>query len=134
MSTEKEQDDFFVTTEEILKTIENAEKNIEDLPKIKLKKDKENKDVLNFIKKNGILPGDTRVPTYAIYYHYSIWTRTNWARLWGKEEFFRTFRKHFTQVRTGRQRYYLLNDALDLSDELIKKAKKYDERKKRRAL
>ena len=48
------------------------------------------------------------------------------GRLWGKEEFFRTFKKHFQLKRSGNQRYYMINDSLDLSDEFYEKAKKYD--------
>lgn len=87
---------------------------------------KENKDVIKFIRKSGITSGSNKVPTYVIYYHFIKWTKKTWTKQWGKTEFFRTFRKYFELKRSGHQRYYLVNDALDLSDELYEKAKKYD--------
>jgi len=127
------EDDDLISTEDIFKFLEKMEGKKEVIPKISTQKSKENKDVLKFIQKNGIIPGNYRVPTYVIYYQYMKWTRTTWYSFWGKEEFFRTFKKHFKQVRTGKQRYYLLNDALDLSDEAEKKAKLYDEKKRRQS-
>lgn len=92
-------------------------------------KHKENSQVLRFIRHHQLAPGDNKVPTYLIYYHYIKWfprVRTNEAKHWGKEEFFRTFKKHFEQRRNGNQRFYMINDGLDLSDETYEKAKKYD--------
>ena len=86
---------------------------------------KPNKDVERFIKKLNIQPGENKVPTYVIYYTFTTWANENWTRKWRPTEFFRTFKKHFEQKRTGRQRYYMLNDALDLSPEFEKKANKY---------
>ena len=74
---------------------------------------RENKDVLKFIRKLNIQPGPNKVPTYMIYYQFAQWHQTQWRNLWGKEEFFRTFKKHFEQKRSGNQRFYMINDALD---------------------
>jgi hypothetical protein len=93
---------------------------------------RENKDVLKFIRKLDIQPGTNKVPTYIIYYQFAQWHQTQWRNLWGKEEFFRTFKKHFEQKRSGNQRFYMINDALDLSDEMYEKAKKYDQKYQKR--
>ena len=87
---------------------------------------RENRDALRFIRKFGIERGEIKVPTYVIYYHFMKWHHTQFGKLWGKEEFFRTFKKYFEQKRSGNQRFYMINDALDLSDETYEKAKKYD--------
>ncbi len=95
--------------------------------------ERENKDVLKFIRKLGIEPGTNKVPTYMIYYQFAQWHQTQWRNLWGKEEFFRTFKKHFEQKRSGNQRFYMINDALDLSDEMYEKAKRYDKKYQNRS-
>lgn len=98
----------------------------EDNPKPRSKPRKtENSDVIRFIEKNSIQQGNIRVPSYKIYYCFIKWAQWNWSKTWGNTEFFRTFNKHFKQVRTGRQRYYLLNTAIDESEDYEKKAKDY---------
>lgn len=92
------------------------------IPKVK----KENKDVLRFIKRFELVPGQKKVPTYLIYYQYKEWQRSTWKKPWGKEEFFRTFKKHFEQKRSGNQRFYMIEGNLDLSKEAYDKAKKYE--------
>lgn len=94
--------------------------------------ERENKDVLKFIRKFDLQPGSNKVPTYMIYYHFAQWHRGQWRSLWGKEEFFRTFKKHFEQKRSGNQRFYMINDALDLSEEMYEKAKKYEQKWQKR--
>jgi hypothetical protein len=50
-----------------------------------------------------------------------------------KITFFRAFNKLFTQARTGKQRYYLLNgESFDLSREAVKRAEIYEQREKSR--
>lgn len=96
-------------------------------------KKRENRDVLAFIRKFELAPGDNKVPNYVIYHQFAIWANaTNWRKVWGKEEFFRTFKKHFEQKRSGNQRFYLINDGLDLSDEMYERAKKYDQKHQKR--
>jgi len=110
--------------DELFKLIEREQekKVVSEAPR----KDRENKDVLRFIRKFQIAPGENRVPTYLIYYHYKEWQRTTWKKPWGKEEFFRTFKQHFEQKRSGNQRFYMINDGLDLSERAYEKAKKYE--------
>lgn len=96
-------------------------------------KKRENKDVLAFIRKHELAPGINKVPNYVIYHQFALWANsTNWRKVWGKEEFFRTFKKHFEQKRSGNQRFYLVNDGLDLSDEMYERAKKYDQKHQKR--
>jgi hypothetical protein len=95
-------------------------------------KERENKDVLKFIRDHQLTPGENKVPTYVIYYVFTRWTLKKWKRRWKKEEFFRTFKKHFEQKRHGNQRFYMVNDAIELTDELYEKAKKYDKTYKRK--
>lgn len=127
------------TNEELkeLQKIIEKELNKSKTPEVKptasgLKK-RENKDVLAFIRKFNLAPGDNKTPNYVIYYHFALWAnKTNWRKVWGKEEFFRTFKKHFQQKRSGNQRFYLINDGLDLSEETYIKAKKYDKKHQKR--
>ena len=92
----------------------------------------ENKDVMRFIRNNNIVSGTEKVPSYVIFYAFGQWVRRHaGTRVWGKEEFFRTFKQHFEQKRTGRQRYYLINKEmtnLDFSQEFYERAKRYEER------
>lgn len=116
--------------EELQKLLEEEEnKKEKSIPQAK---EYENKDVLKFIRNTGLSPGDNKVPTYMIYYHFIKWCNPRWGTLWGKEEFFRTFKKHFQLKRSGHQRYYMINDALDLSNEIYEKAKKYDQKWQKR--
>ena len=87
---------------------------------------KPNKNVERFIRTTGLIPGDNKVPTYLIYYHYIFWAKDHWLKPLRKQGFFRTFNQHFQQKRSGHQRYYMINDGLDLSDEIYDKAKKYE--------
>jgi len=86
---------------------------------------KPNKDVERFIRKVGIEEGEVRVPTFVIYYTFVKWATENWSRTWGNTEFFRTFRYYFKQRRTGKQRYYMLNPSMDMSEDFIDKSRKY---------
>ncbi|NJN50297.1 MAG: hypothetical protein HC798_03975 [Polaribacter sp.] len=90
-------------------------------------KSKENSSVMFFIKKFNVTPGDFKVPTYVIYFHYRTWRMSIGKKSSGKEEFFRTFKKHFKQKRSGNQRFYMINNSLDISPELKVKAKHYDQ-------
>jgi hypothetical protein len=98
----------------------------EESPKVKEPyKWKPNPHILRFIQKTGIESGDVRTPTYIIYYAFIKWAQWNWVKTWGNTEFFRTFNKYFKPKRTGRQRYYMLNASLDMSEEYEQKAKDY---------
>ena len=83
---------------------------------------KRNYEVERFIRKKQIAPGNIKFPTYLIYYHYCLWTQHDWSKKWGKTEFFRYFSKFFVQKRSGHQRYYLLNDSLEITEEIQKRA------------
>lgn len=117
--------DFKLTDEEIFNALESAQKT---KPVAKPKEKKDNKDVIRFIRKTGLAPGENKVPTYVIYYQFVKWCNPTWTRVWKREEFFRTFKRHFELKRTGRQRYYMINDALNLTDEIYEKAKKYNQK------
>jgi hypothetical protein len=85
---------------------------------------KENVTVVRFIKEQAIEAGENRVPTYVVYYTYK---KLGYTKV-GKTEFFRTFNKYFKQVRTSKQRYYLLNDAICLESEYVTKARFNDQK------
>jgi hypothetical protein len=95
-------------------------------------KERENKDVLKFIRDTQLAPGNNKIPTFVIYYVFTRWNLKHWRRRWRKEEFFRTFKKHFEQKRSGNQRYYMINDAIEVTKELYEKAEKYDKTYKRK--
>lgn len=86
------------------------------------------KSVNKFIRENGIISGQIKVPTYVIYYHY----KRKWklqAKKLSKIAFFREFNKLFDQVRTKNTRYYLLNDGIfNLDKESLDEAKGSDKR------
>ena len=63
--------------EELHKLLEEEEANLDPTP-VPAKK-RENKDVLRFIRKVGLAPGDNKVPTYVIYYHFIKWCKPVWG-------------------------------------------------------
>jgi len=89
--------------------------------KKKKKKCKQREDsptVLAFIRTFMIQPGEIRVPTYKIYHEYFVkWTGRRRMDKLGRHSFFKVFKKYFKLVRWGYQRYYLLNNCFDLSNE-----------------
>jgi hypothetical protein len=110
--------------EELLKIAEESQEDLTSEP-IVLESKMDSK-ILKFVQVHNIKHGNIRVPTYRIYYEYAKWIR-GWSTLYkvGKNEFFRHFNKMFLQTRTGRQRYYLLNDCLDMSPETMERAKRH---------
>lgn len=112
-----------ISHEELLKLL-----NEEQDQTPKKKKPKDRKDVMMFIRHFQIEQGQTRVSTDLIYYNFIKWTKVSWARKTSKIDFFKTFSKYFTQVRTGKQRYYLINDVLDTSEETERMAVRYNQR------
>jgi hypothetical protein len=81
----------------------------------------------SFIEQYNIKKGIDRIPNYVIYYSYSNGCGSALSRV----EFFRNFNKLFTSVRTGKQRYYLLDSySFDLSREGLLRAKYYDKEQK----
>ena len=117
--------------EELMKLLEEEEEKKDNLPPRNIKEQRVNKDVIRFIRKTGLAPGENKVPTYLVYYHFIKWGKRYWIA-WKKEEFFRTFKQFFQQKRSGHQRYYLINNALDLSEEAYEKAQKYDQKWQKR--
>jgi hypothetical protein len=112
-----------VSAEELLRLLEE-----EEGPKPKKRKPKDRKEVMKFIRDMGIEPGHTKVSTDLIYYNFVKWTENTWAKKRSKIDFFRTFSRHFEQHRKTKQRYYLINDVLDTSEEMERKAIRYNER------
>ena len=67
-----------------------------------------------FIRTNNLEVGEDRIPTYVIWYTYKV--KFNGTK--SKIGFFREFKKHFEQKRTGQQRVYMLNsNSFDLTRE-----------------
>lgn len=66
-----------------------------------------NTEVEKFIHEMGIESGDTKVPTYTVYYHYYIWKKKRNAM--SRVAFFRRFKPHFKQYHHGDTKGYLLN-------------------------
>lgn len=101
--------------------------NVDELIAIAKSRDvrstKENDTVIKFIQDKELSSGNNKVPTYVIYYAFK---QMKYSSKVGKTEFFRTFNKCFKQHRTSRQRYYLLNDSIELSPEYVLAAKSYD--------
>jgi len=81
-----------------------------------------------FIRKNGITKGIGRVPNYVIYFTYRTKYKIKLGEeKWSKVHFFRLFNKRFDQARTGKQKYYLLDEkSFDLTREGLLEAKKFD--------
>jgi len=74
--------------------------------------------ILRFIQYFGLIRGMQKVPNYVLYYLYRVK-----YKIYGKKvkltEFFRHFKKHFEDRRSGNQRYYLIG-GLEVTEELKK--------------
>ena len=119
--------------DELLELIDQEEKkkageHVKEVPQVNIdNSDKDiNKTAYKFIQTFSIAQGEIKYPNYVIFYHFRLWCSIkNYYQKIGLTEFFRTFNKYFNQVRTGRQRYYLLNDSLEMDDETLRKAKQH---------
>lgn len=91
--------------------------------------------VTKFIRKYEIYSGDIKIPTYRIYFEYlKKWSQECQSRKLSKVEFFRNFNQHFTQKRNGNQRFYCLNNCMDMSDAAMMEALAYDMKKQRKGV
>lgn len=119
-----------LSLDELLSKIDEAEKKQQ-----RSVKNRDSNSVDRFISDLEIKTGLERIPTFVIYYHYRRkWYDTNKDKKVNKIVFFRAFNKKFTQIRTGKQRYYLLNpSSFDLSRESILQAEHYEERLREKA-
>ena len=72
----------------------------------------ETSKISQFIREYKIHSGLDRIPTCVVYYTY----KEKFGGDLSKVEFFREFKKEFTQRRTGKQRVYMLvSDSFDMS-------------------
>lgn len=112
-------------------------KNIDELlslieeETVEKKSSKFNKDktVEAFIADLNIEAGENKIPTYVIFYAYrKLWRDEDGFNLKkaSKIAFFRSFK--YPQVRDGQQRYYLLNNSVQVNEEIKKEAKLYDKK------
>lgn len=114
-----------LSLEDLLNIINEAE--------VKKQREVKNRDcnsVDRFINSLNIKVGLDKIPTHVIYYFYRRkWFDTNKDKKVNKIVFFRAFNKKFTQYRTNKQRYYLLNkDSFSLSKEDLIEADNFDRR------
>lgn len=84
--------------------------------------------IKDFINRYNLNIGLDRIPTYVVYYMYKVKYRGELSKI----EFFRQFKKEgFIQVRTGRQRSYLLdcNDLIITREDRLE-AEYYEKKEK----
>lgn len=106
------------------------EKEVEQKSKTAKKaKFKGQKSVDNFVKEMKVVAGPDRIPNYVIHYTYKkIFKDSTGTPKEKRDYFFRLFNKMFQRVRTGRQKYYLLDaKSFDMSREGLLEAKKFSE-------
>lgn len=113
-------------------SIEDLEKALEQSKKDDKRKkavppiSKSHDSVLDYIKDKGIASGSIKVPNSVIFYDYRVnYPKQHNNKKVGRVSFFHTFAQHFTQVRSGTTRYYMLNIDLDKNDDFIARAKAY---------
>jgi hypothetical protein len=63
----------------------------------RVKKQKTNPEIDNFISENNILSGKKRIPSYIVYYKYYLWKQ---KRLIQRRKFFDYFKTKFEKTRT----------------------------------
>lgn len=115
------------TLEELLSLVNEAEQKQE-----RFVKNRDENSVNRFISDLNIKTGLERIPTFVIFYTYKkIWYNKVKDKKVNKIVFFRAFNKMFTQFRTNKQRYYLLDPSpFDLTREGILEAENFDKRLK----
>lgn len=120
-----------VTSEELIELLKKAQ---DERKKPKKKKIKGAYTVKKFIDKFNIEPGEDRVPGFVIYYTYKRkWSEEYDRNKVSKDTFFKEFKKHFEQRRTGKGRFYLVNkNSFDVSHQGTLEAKYYDEKYRKR--
>ena len=93
-----------------------------------------NSSVDRFINEYNVEIGTDKIPNYLIFYTYRVlWDGQHKSNKVNKIVFFRAFNKKFTQVRTGKQRYYLLDaNCFDMGRENVERAKLYEKTEKAR--
>jgi len=97
-----------LSLEELLQILEKEPEKAPDLVS------EDESQLESFYKQKKIRDGVDRIPTYMVYYLY----RKVFGGQMSKVGFFREFKKDFTQVRTGKQRCYLLDgESFDLTRE-----------------
>lgn len=113
--------------EELLSLVDEAETKQQ-----RSVKNKDENSVNRFISDLNIKTGLERIPTFVIYYTYKkIWYNKMKDKKVNKIVFFRAFNKEFTQHRTNKQRYYLLDaSSFDLTREGLLEAENFDKRLK----
>lgn len=118
-------------TEDLLKILEELE-GAEQKQLSQKQKDKPlQATVRRFINHYKIKQGNTKIPTYVLYYAYFQFCKDRNYKRYSKIEFGRNMSTKFKKKRDGRQRYYMVDSALDLTKEYIGEAKKHDEKWKR---
>lgn len=96
----------------------------------KLRKSKYRNNVVKFLGEKGIKSGKVKVPTHRLFYEYRVnFQKDNRALKASSVEFSRILADYFDKYRDGRQRYFLINDVLDMSEEVMEKSRKLIKRK-----
>lgn len=115
-------------------TLDDLLKAIESKPEKKKRRKKrvgqirtEYTHIERFINDVGIKNGETRVPTHIIFYYYrQKWHGADTSAKLKYIPFFKVIRRRFNYVRSGIQRYYLLDGSVfDLTREGKLEAKHY---------
>lgn len=129
------------TLEELLELIKENETQGETpaFPIEVTKVDKPKKlmrSVERFLQDNNVGPGLVKYPTYVVYYIYCDFCRThnytNISNRASRVQFGRLAAKLFDRVRHGKQRFYMLSDFVEMTPELMAKAKDHLTRTKNR--
>lgn len=82
-------------------------------------------NIKKFINDNEIESGEVTIPTYLLFYVYKKLWQPDGVKI-NKIQFFREFNKVFKAKRTGRQRYYKLNNVgIHLKEEAKKHYDQY---------
>lgn len=115
-------------------SIEELLAKVESKSKPTRKRLEKHTNTLRYIREFNFEAGTMKVPTYVIFWHYRIkWEGPDRHQKANKTVFFRTFNQNFPSYRNGKQRYYLLKEGvIEVTPEIIKEAKLYDQTKWKR--
>lgn len=80
--------------------------------------------IKRFIQDKGIVHGEVKVPVYRLVHEYFKWDGAQ-GRKASPRELGRVFSVYFKKHKTGKYRYYLLNEFCDMSKDAMKESKEY---------
>ena len=108
--------------DELIRLAQEASKEPEE--KSTVRRSRFARAVKRFLAEKGIKDGDVKVPVYKLVHEYYKWEGISGKKA-SPRELGRILTPYFRKHKTGKYRYYLLNEFCDMSKESLKESKAY---------